>query len=102
MAKSWTGGLTGQAGGQTGFLVGGQTGHGGGLTGFDLFRRPEWRRCLFVRSKSWVSVHMCCMMHVLTNVGQVVKNLFPDFVYLSIAVQVAWWLTTVNGEDDRD
>lgn len=23
-------------------------------------------------------MHMCCMMHVLTNVGQVVKNLFPD------------------------
>ena len=55
-----------------------------------------------MRSKSLISVHMCCMMHVLTNVGQVVKNLFPDFVCLSIAVQVAWWSTTVNGEDDRD
>ena len=25
-----------------------------------------------------VLMHMCCMMHVLANVGQVVKNLFPD------------------------
>ena len=33
---------------------------------------------------------MCCMMHVLTNVGQVVKNLFLDSCCLSIAVQVAW------------
>ena len=32
---------------------------------------------------------MCCMMHVLANVGQVVKNLFPEMVSWSIAVQVA-------------
>lgn len=57
---------------------------------------------LVVRSISWVSVHMYCMMHVLTNVGQVVKNLFPDSICLSIVVQVAWWSTTVNGEDDRN
>ena len=33
---------------------------------------------IFVREvKVMGSVLMCCMMHVLTNVGQVVKNLFP-------------------------
>lgn len=46
------------------------------------------------------SVHMCCMMHVLTNVGQVVKNLFPQSISLSIIVQVAWRSMTVNDEDD--
>ena len=45
---------------------------------------------------------MCCMMHVLTNVGQVVKNLFPEMVSWSIAVQVACRSMTVNGEVDRD
>ena len=32
---------------------------------------------------------MCCMMHVLANVGQVVKNLFPESISLSIVVQDA-------------
>ena len=41
---------------------------------------------------------MCCMMHVLANVGQVVKNLFPETISLSIVVQVAWRSMTVNGE----
>ena len=44
-----------------------------------------------------VSLHRCCMMHVLANVGLVVKNLCPDMVSLSIVVQVAWsqlWSTT--------
>ena len=45
---------------------------------------------------------MCCMMHVLSNVGQVVKNLFPESISLSIVVQEAWRSMTVNGEDDRD
>ena len=37
------------------------------------------------------------MMHVLTNIGQVVKNLCPKMVAWSIVVQVAWsqlWSTT--------
>ena len=33
---------------------------------------------------------MCFMMHVLTNVGQVAKNLFPESFSWSIVVQVAW------------
>ena len=41
---------------------------------------------------------MCCILHVFTNVGQVVKNLFPDSISLSIVVQEAWGSTTVNGE----
>ena len=44
-------------------------------------RNKRFRQSLvWVRSSSWVSVHMCCMMHVLTNVGQVVKNLFPESI----------------------
>ena len=105
MVKSWRSGPTARAGGPTGFgVVGGPTARTGGQTGFHWFglvRCPEWR-CLIVRSSSWVAWHMCCMMHILTNVGQVVKNLFPDSICLSIVVQVAWWSTTVNGEDDRD
>ena len=31
---------------------------------------------------------MCCILHAFTNVGQVVKNLFPETISLSIAVQV--------------
>ena len=37
------------------------------------------------------------MMHVLSNLGQVVKNLCPNMVALSIVVQVSWsqlWSTT--------
>ena len=34
------------------------------------------------------------MIHVLTNVGQVAKNLFLDSICLSIVVQGAWWSTT--------
>ena len=30
------------------------------------------------------------MMHVLANMGQVVKNLCPEMVAWSIVVQVAW------------
>ena len=41
---------------------------------------------------------MCCILHGFTNVGQVVKNLFPETFSLSIAVQVAWRLMTINGE----
>ena len=41
---------------------------------------------------------MCCILHAFTNVGQVVKNLFPETISLSIAVQVAWRSMTVNGE----
>lgn len=42
------------------------------------------------------------MMHVLTNVGQILKNLFPESISLSIVVQVALRSMTVNGENDRD
>ena len=40
---------------------------------------------------------MCCMIHVLTNVGQVAKNLSPELICLSIAVQVAWRSTARIG-----
>ena len=73
----------------------------GGQTGFvlnvDISGELFW-----VKSYPSMLMHMCCMMHVLANVGQVVKNLFPDFVCLSIAVQVACRSMTVNGEEDRD
>lgn len=64
---------------------------------FWLLRRAAWRRCLLVRSSSWVSLHRCCMMHVLTNMGQVMKNLCPKMVDWFIVVQVTWsqlWSTT--------
>ena len=41
---------------------------------------------------------MCCMMHVLSNLGQVVKNLCLDMVALSIVVQVFLESTMVNDE----
>ena len=66
----------------------GPTAKGGGPTGCGLVRRPAGRRCVVVRSSSWVSLHMCCMIHVLANVGQVVKNLFPEMVSWSIAVRL--------------
>ena len=59
-------------------------------------------KCFWDRSYPCLSMHMCCILHVLANVGQVVKNLFPESISLSIVVQGAWWSTTVNGEDDRD
>ena len=40
-------------------------------------------------------IALCCMKHVLTNVGQVVKNLFPESISWSIVVQEAWRSTTV-------
>ena len=67
--RPWAGGLTGRSG---------QTGHGGGLTGFHLCSSARVATMsVWVRSSSCGSLHMCCMMHVLSNMGQVVKNLFP-------------------------
>lgn len=77
-------------------------GQNGSLTGFGLFIGQLGGDDCLVRSYLLVSWLMCCMMHVLTNVGQVVKNLFPESISLFIDVQVAWSSMTVNGEDDRD
>ena len=62
---------------------------GGGLTGFDLFAGQLGGDVYLLGQVSWVSVHMCCMMHVLTNVGQVAKNLFLESISWSIVVQEA-------------
>ena len=40
----------------------------------------------WVKSYPCWSLYMCCILHVFTNVGQVVKNLFPETISLSIAV----------------
>ena len=39
------------------------------------------------------------MLHVLANVGQVVKNLCQKMISLSLDVQVRMETTVVNGED---